>query len=216
MGRLYLPLDVMFCDDEKIVAVGERPAWLYLAMCLKAKQLATGGYLTEQQVAKLAVPGWKTRLRPLLAAQLVEVVDERYFIPAWANWNDTAEQIEERRRKDRERKVSARNPNGVQTESARSPNGFQKRPRSDSLLVEGSSSSSEVVPPTPPAGGGATHTCQAHKRPRRGCPDCTWKPRSTTDDRVAQAIETGRRLQALADAGQLGDPPLRAIPGGAA
>ena len=167
MARLYLPLDVMFFDDEKIARVGERPAWLYLAMCCKAKQLGTGGYLTEQQVAKLAVPGWKARVRPLLAERLVTHADGRYFIPAWANWNDTAEQVADRRRKDRERKMSARNPNGVRADTV-----------SDSLL-----SSSEVknYPPDPPAPQGGNR-CAVHKRPRRGCADCAAPPLAAVPD----------------------------------
>jgi len=119
-GGAFLPLDVNFLDDERIIEVGERPAWLYLAMCLKAKALLTDGILSETQIARLHVPGWQNRLARLHALELVwPTEDGRWWITAWDKHNDRAETVQERRERDAERKRSERSPNGVRLESER-------------------------------------------------------------------------------------------------
>jgi hypothetical protein len=70
-GGLWLPLDVNFMEDDRIVAVGERAAWLYLAMCLASKRLGTDGMLTARQVDRLHVPNWRARLVLLVRVELV-------------------------------------------------------------------------------------------------------------------------------------------------
>lgn len=137
-GALFLPLDVMFPDDPLVNAVGEQAAWLYVLMMLKAKALLSDGVLTEPQVEKLAVKGWKQRLERLLTTtddSKVLVADitpagaavRRYWITGWDKHNDRAETVIERREKDAARKRqdrdSGRSPIGqvppVRTESGR-------------------------------------------------------------------------------------------------
>jgi hypothetical protein len=181
MARLYLPLDVMFHDDEKIIAVGERAAWLYLAMCCKAKQLGTGGYLTEQQVAKLAVPGWKTRLRPLLAERLVTFADDRYFIPAWANWNETTAQVAQRRRRDRERKA------GNGHISSRNGDTFPRGTR-DSSATHFPTKGSEVLTPQPPSELGGSSCAKHPDKPHPNCRGCATNSRTVQKTAKLSAV----------------------------
>lgn len=120
-GRLFVPLDVNFLDDEKVLEAGERAAWLYIAMLCRCKQLGTDGYLTERQISRLHVDQWRPRLARLVEVHLVWLVEDgRYWITGWLKNNEQAAKIEERRRKDRERKQgSARIPDGIEPDSKR-------------------------------------------------------------------------------------------------
>lgn len=104
-GGLFLPLDVNFMDDPKVIRAGEAAAWLYLAMCLTCKRIENDGVLNVAQIARLSVPKWQARLARLNDTELViQVDDERHAIAAWLVHNDSADEVAERRRKDLERK----------------------------------------------------------------------------------------------------------------
>lgn len=49
-SRIYVPLDVNFFDDDKVMQAGEAAGWLYLRMCTRAKLLDSDGVMTERQV----------------------------------------------------------------------------------------------------------------------------------------------------------------------
>lgn len=121
-GGLFLPLDVNFMDDPKIVRSGESAAYLYLAMCLACKRLGVDGVLEPLQIDRLHVPRWQKRLDILVREQLViEVPDENgalvYGITAWYGHNDPAAEVERRKREDAARKRSPR-PIGIHPDSA--------------------------------------------------------------------------------------------------
>lgn len=105
-GRLYLPLDVSFFDDDRIIAAGDGPTLLYLAMCLRVKQIASDGRLSEAQVSRLGRPRWKSELRRLrdVEAVLFDEATGYYVIAAWFSHNEALASIEARRAADRERK----------------------------------------------------------------------------------------------------------------
>lgn len=105
-GRLYVPLDVSFFDDDRIIAAGDGPTLLYLAMCLRVKQLGSDGRLSEAQVSRLSRPKWKAELRRLLEVQAVlyDQETDHYVIAAWFSHNDALSAIEARRAADRDRK----------------------------------------------------------------------------------------------------------------
>lgn len=120
-GGLFLPLDVGFPDDDRVVEAGERAAWLYVCMALASKRLGTDGILTTRQIDRLHVPSWRDRLARLLAVELVlSVGEDLYGIASWFNHNDPVAVVRERRAKDAERKRNG-SPNGVRTETERSP-----------------------------------------------------------------------------------------------
>lgn len=153
-GRLYVPLDANFFEDEKILDAGERAGWLYLAMCCRAKQLGTDGYLTERQIARLQLPDWRARLDRLLEAGAVWRVDPvdnppgtagerrspgrgvvsagsvggvRYWIVSWPKWNEPIKTVEDRRRSDRERKAAGRPDSSRIPAGIRLESGSQRR-----------------------------------------------------------------------------------------
>lgn len=104
-SKIYVPLDVSFFDDARMVDAGERAQYLYLAMLAKAKGLDSDGVLTRQQVSRLAISGWQARLRDLERVGAVEVVADKVAITAWLNWNESTEARRERLAKDRRRKA---------------------------------------------------------------------------------------------------------------
>lgn len=118
-GRLFLPLDAGFPDDDRIIEAGERPGWLYVVMCCAAKRLGTDGILTERQLSRLNVGGWRARLDRLIAVELVfDREDGSYAIASWFRHNEPQAVIEKRRADDADRKRrSARNPAGIQSDS---------------------------------------------------------------------------------------------------
>lgn len=103
--RIYVPLDVTFFDDGKVVAAGEGAAWLYLNMMGKAKQLDSDGLMTAAQIERLRVRGWRKRLDALIAVGLVaETIPGTYVIAGWLNWNESKAQRAARLKADRDRK----------------------------------------------------------------------------------------------------------------
>jgi hypothetical protein len=136
-GNLFLPLDVGFPDDDRIVEAGEKAAWLYICMALAAKRLGTDGVLTARQVDRLHVPGWQNRLAQLLEVELVvSVGEDTYALRAWFQHNDPVAVVEERRRKDAERKRGQR-PNGVRADSVRSPSVEKRREEKSTSAAHG-------------------------------------------------------------------------------
>lgn len=125
MGRkpkLFLPLTVTFFDDDRIIAAGDGPTLLYLAMCLRAKAMGSDGRLTEAQISRLNRPRWKAELRRLAEVEAVlwDDVSGEWAIRAWLLHNESLAVLDAKREKDRARKAenSARNPNGFPPDSA--------------------------------------------------------------------------------------------------
>lgn len=105
-SAVWIPLDVNFMDDPKVLKAGEQAGWFYLAMCLACKRIGTDGVLEGIQLARLGVVGWQKRLARLVDHELViEVGPDAYAIASWLEHNDSVEDIEEKRRKDRLRKA---------------------------------------------------------------------------------------------------------------
>lgn len=132
MGRrpkLYLPLTVMFYDDDRIIEAGDGPSHLYLAMCLRAKASGSDGRLRETQIARLNRPKWRAELKVLAGLELViwDDVTEEWCVRAWFRHNDSTVEIDARRTADRDRKRadSGRNPDGFQADSA--PKGRERK-----------------------------------------------------------------------------------------
>lgn len=96
VGRVYLPLDVEFMEDDRIIEAGEKAGWLYLAMCLRAKRLLSDGKLTARQVSRLPVSGQSPRLKALVDVGLIRHEGDGYRITAWDKHNRTAAAIQEK------------------------------------------------------------------------------------------------------------------------
>jgi hypothetical protein len=106
-ARLYVKLDVSFFDDDKILAAGEKAAWLYLHLLCKAKQLDTDGRLTTLQIGRLGVDAWRPRLARLIEVGLVEAEGDAIAIGKWLTWNESAADRRQRLEDERQRKADA-------------------------------------------------------------------------------------------------------------
>ena len=103
--RIYVPLDVNFFDDDKVLDAGEAAGWLFLNMIAKAKVVDKDGQLTSEQIKRIGVTRWQSRLESLVAQGLVTpTLPGTYVISNWLKWNESRSDREERLRKDRERK----------------------------------------------------------------------------------------------------------------
>lgn len=132
-GGLYLPLDVNFWDDPRIVRAGEKPAVLYLAMCLASKRLGSDGRLEPLQIDRLHVSGWKARLDALLREELVlDLSDGAYTIAAWLQHNDPSHVVAERRAADAARK-RGEHPHRIRSESGPTPDVERSREKKNEV-----------------------------------------------------------------------------------
>ena len=86
-NRPYIRLDASFMDDPEIVAVGEKAAWLYLAMALDARKHQLDGLVPHHRLDRLGVNGWRPRLDQLMAQGLVVDTPDGYLLPGYTKWN---------------------------------------------------------------------------------------------------------------------------------
>lgn len=124
MGRrpkLYVPLTVTFFEDDRIIAAGDGPTLLYLAMCLRCKVMGTDGRLKESHIARLHRRRWQAELERLAELELVlfDRSTDEWFVAGWFGHNEAISQLDARREADRLRKAAGR------AESDGIPGGFQ-------------------------------------------------------------------------------------------
>jgi len=122
----YLALDDNFPDNPKVAGLSDRAFRLHVvALCYCSAQLTDG--LVRNKAKLWANIGGNIRsfsrlTDELCLAGLWDIVDGGYVIHDYLEWNASAAQIKEKRRKDRLRKRaagfadSARNPHGTQNE----------------------------------------------------------------------------------------------------
>jgi hypothetical protein len=121
---IYVPLDVDFFENDKILEAGEKAGWLYLAMLCRVKRLKQDGALTTLQIERLQITGWRNRLSMLVSEGLVLLLDDgRYLVIGWLERNPSQAELADYRRKDSDRKKprsaadSVRIPSGTTTDS---------------------------------------------------------------------------------------------------
>ena len=140
--RLYVPLDVGFFDDGRIVRAGERAAFMYLKLLALVKMREADGIIEPEQLARLHIADWRKRLVRLLEeGLLVEMEDGNYLLPSWSKWNELSHERALRLANDRDRKRRPKN-----TDSEWIPDGFQ----TDSALKK--ERKKERTPTPPPVG----------------------------------------------------------------
>lgn len=180
--RLYVPLSVNTHTDDRIADAGDDAELLWYRILQVVKANESDGRIGHAQAIRLHARGPKA-VAALVAHGLLRPCDDekRYTVAGWSDWNMTTEQLEQRRREDRERKrnppgtppPSPPIPNGKRPESERNPNG--KRPESarnpsDSLLersrVKRSRDTSQVDTSTVVAPAGSDPVSDIQQKPR--------------------------------------------------
>jgi hypothetical protein len=104
---LFVPLDVNYADDPKVLEAGVEAELLYVRSLAIAKRIGTDGRIHKMHLIRLTFDmpsvAWEGHDPLLIAAALVKcglwIEDaDGWRISAWERWNLTASEIEERRR----------------------------------------------------------------------------------------------------------------------
>jgi hypothetical protein len=130
-GRLWFPLDVDFWDDPDVIAVGDGAAILFQRLIGYSKRQQLDGLVPMAVVRNLGGRRWREKLEPLVSRGLAEVsANEAPVCPptcaqfvanlaaiagakwcrvvAYLAWNDSSNEIEERRKISAEKKRAQR------------------------------------------------------------------------------------------------------------
>lgn len=126
-GRLWHPLDVEFWDDPDTLAVGELGAVLFLRLIAYAKKHATNGYVPMSYVKRIGGRRWQAKMEPIVCQGWATLTDETApdgchvvaalsdicgskwcHVVAFLAWNDSNEDVEQRREIAREKKRKQR------------------------------------------------------------------------------------------------------------
>lgn len=97
-NRLYVPLDVEFATDPKILAAGPLAAYLYVCSLAYCKRSDKAGEIHREQLRVLALglPGKPEKFaETLVSVGLWASTDDGWEIPAWLKHNMSPDQLEE-------------------------------------------------------------------------------------------------------------------------
>lgn len=122
-GRLWHPLDVEFWDDPDTLAVGESGGVLFLRLVAYAKKHQTDGYVPMSYVKRIGGRRWQSKMEPIVRQGWATLTDETApdcdhivaalsdicgakwcHVVAFLAWNDSSEDMEQRRAIAREKK----------------------------------------------------------------------------------------------------------------
>jgi hypothetical protein len=110
----YAPLSANYYDDDAVIAAGEKAEVLFtrgLAFCART---LNDGFITDLQLTTFRLPGVTNRAKRLVEVGLWERVEDGalfgcqgtgYRVIRWPKWNLTKAEIEDKQRKDAERKA---------------------------------------------------------------------------------------------------------------
>ena len=110
----WVRLDDKLHSHPKILRVGNEGAGLYARALSYCGDLLTDGFVPAEWVKGVATA---KLARTLMAAGLWQEVDGGFQIPDFLDLNPSREQVESKRKADRVRKDSSRNPRGVAADS---------------------------------------------------------------------------------------------------
>jgi len=99
-NRLYVPLDVEFATDPKILAAGPLAAYLFVVSLAYCKRSDRPGEIHAEQLRVLALglPGNPRKYADaLVSVGLWEESDDGWIIPAWLKHNYSPDQLEQRK-----------------------------------------------------------------------------------------------------------------------
>lgn len=91
---LYVPLDVNFPSDDKILAAGPAAAYLYVCSLAFSKRNGSDGLIRTAQLPALGVPKPAALAGALVSVGLWLVVDEGWQIAAWLKHNKSKAELD--------------------------------------------------------------------------------------------------------------------------
>jgi hypothetical protein len=95
MSGLFVPLNVSYYLDEKLLGVGPLAELLYVRSLAFCKAQSTQGAFTTQQLRTFGakITHLRVQERALVAQKLWEPTETGWFITAWFNHNPTNDEI---------------------------------------------------------------------------------------------------------------------------
>lgn len=138
MSNQYTRVYIGFAGHEKAIRAGGDAIWLWLAMKDYAKREGTDGRIPGVKIGRLEGPEpskQKRLTKRLIEAGLLEKSGDDYWLHDYLEWEESAEQAEERRAAARKRKrdwdarrrgVSNASGNGVTHESGNATSNITK------------------------------------------------------------------------------------------
>lgn len=107
----FAPLSAHYYDDEAVMAAGERAELLYVRSLAFSARKPRDGLISEIQLEALRLPGIGKRVERLLATGLWVPAEADllgssggYQVASWLKHNASKAEIEEKQRRDAERK----------------------------------------------------------------------------------------------------------------
>lgn len=110
---LYVPLDVNFGDDDKMISITAEAQLVYIRGLMLSKRTRSAGFIHRRQIGRLT-EGFRCQPDALeLAAELVQCgawmeIENGWLIAAWADHNASEEQLAAARARDAARKRTSR------------------------------------------------------------------------------------------------------------
>jgi len=104
----FAPLSANYYDDDAVIAAGEKAEVLFTRGLAFAARKPADGVITDLQLTTFRLSSVKARAQRLVEVGLWERTDDGYRIAAWLKHNASRAEIEEKQRKDAERKRGGR------------------------------------------------------------------------------------------------------------
>jgi hypothetical protein len=122
----WIRIDDHIAHHPKFTKVSPTACWLWVTGLGFAQKYLTDGFIPTKSLAALShIPNPQPFAAELVATKLWERRNTGFQIHDYLEFNDSARVVKARRKQDRLRKASSRNPRGVRPDSKRSPKGFQ-------------------------------------------------------------------------------------------
>lgn len=124
-GKLYVPVDVNFDDDDKIIDAGIVAEAVYQRMLRLAKRKETDGHIATAQARRICadipaavLDAVGDPVERLVTVGLLDRTDTGFVIGSWLDHNVSRAELDEKRRAEAERKARYRNrKNGQGTDA---------------------------------------------------------------------------------------------------
>lgn len=102
---LYVPLNVYYWRDVTAAGLTQNAGVLYQLIISEVKMLGTDGLISRSTIRQLGVNGYWHSLRLLIrSGWILDKGDDLFYVAAWLKWNDSLDDINARRKADRDRK----------------------------------------------------------------------------------------------------------------
>lgn len=109
----YAPLSAHYYKDDAIAEAGEKAELLYVRGLAFCADILKDGFISDTQLTRFVGVGMRdaqARARSLCDVDLWVRDDDRggYVVRSWPKWNQLAEEIRDKQRKDAERKAGGK------------------------------------------------------------------------------------------------------------